>query len=297
MKNECSIVRDLLPLYAEDMLSPETSEFVAEHLKGCDGCRKEFERTKEPKPTHCDVSDAAPLKLIRKRLYLKRIGTAACAVVLALALFVSAFAVLDAPEYLPYSQGLVKVEELDGGLKLSFGKGVTDFDYRTYADPDDPDHLLCSVEAWTSTWDRWLGKSAKTTVISTENAESVTVYYTPNNGSDDVLLYGDANGNEGSVTLPRLTPGYLLLLALCTEALLWLLFLVFRKNAAVKSALSYLLPYPVLYVAAQLLVVGISFASYSMPRDFFLSLFISLLLYCGLLIFLGLRRLRSAANP
>ena len=152
MKNECSIVRDLLPLYAEDMLSPETSEFVAEHLKGCDGCREEFERTKELEPAHCDVSDAAPLKLIRKRLYLKRIGTAACAVVLALALFVSAFAVLDAPEYLPYSQGLVTVEELDGGLKLSFGKGVTDFDFRTYADPDDPDHLLCSVEAWTSIW-------------------------------------------------------------------------------------------------------------------------------------------------
>ena len=69
MKNECSIVRDLLPLYAEDMLSPETSEFVAEHLKGCDGCREEFERTKELEPAHCDVSDAAPLKLIRKRLY------------------------------------------------------------------------------------------------------------------------------------------------------------------------------------------------------------------------------------
>ena len=99
MKNECSIVRDLLPLYAEDMLSPETSEFVAEHLKGCDGCREEFERAKELEPAHCDVSDAAPLKLIRKRLYLKRIGTAACAVVLALALIVSAFAVLDAPEY------------------------------------------------------------------------------------------------------------------------------------------------------------------------------------------------------
>ena len=62
MKNECSIVRDLLPLYAEDMLSPETSEFVAEHLKGCDGCREEFERTKELESAHCDVSDAAPLK-------------------------------------------------------------------------------------------------------------------------------------------------------------------------------------------------------------------------------------------
>ena len=28
MNNECSIVRDLLPLYVEDMVSAETGEFV-----------------------------------------------------------------------------------------------------------------------------------------------------------------------------------------------------------------------------------------------------------------------------
>ena len=32
MKNECSIVCDLLPLYAEDMVSEDTAEFVKEHL-------------------------------------------------------------------------------------------------------------------------------------------------------------------------------------------------------------------------------------------------------------------------
>ena len=33
MKNECSIIRDLLPLYAENMVSDDTAAFVAEHLK------------------------------------------------------------------------------------------------------------------------------------------------------------------------------------------------------------------------------------------------------------------------
>ena len=41
MKNECSIVRDLLPLYVEQMVSAETGEFVEEHLEGCEACRKE----------------------------------------------------------------------------------------------------------------------------------------------------------------------------------------------------------------------------------------------------------------
>ena len=33
MKNECSYVRDVLPLYFENMVSEDTAAFVEEHLK------------------------------------------------------------------------------------------------------------------------------------------------------------------------------------------------------------------------------------------------------------------------
>ena len=33
MKNECSFVRDVLPLYFENMVSEDTAAFVEEHLK------------------------------------------------------------------------------------------------------------------------------------------------------------------------------------------------------------------------------------------------------------------------
>lgn len=42
MKNECNIVIDLLPLYAEDMVSEETKRFIEDHLSSCDGCRREL---------------------------------------------------------------------------------------------------------------------------------------------------------------------------------------------------------------------------------------------------------------
>ena len=32
MKTECSIVKDLLPLYVEDMVSEETAQYVSDHL-------------------------------------------------------------------------------------------------------------------------------------------------------------------------------------------------------------------------------------------------------------------------
>ena len=47
MKMECSIVRDLLPLYVEDMVSPETAKYVSEHLKVCSECEAELATVEE----------------------------------------------------------------------------------------------------------------------------------------------------------------------------------------------------------------------------------------------------------
>lgn len=43
MKHECSVVRDVLPLYLEHMVREETEAFVREHLKGCPDCAEEWE--------------------------------------------------------------------------------------------------------------------------------------------------------------------------------------------------------------------------------------------------------------
>ncbi len=48
MKHECSIVRDLLPLYAEGMLSPESTAFVKDHLEGCDDCSAAYHGEETP---------------------------------------------------------------------------------------------------------------------------------------------------------------------------------------------------------------------------------------------------------
>lgn len=46
MKNECNIIRDILPLYAEDMVSADTSAFVEQHLTKCAECCAELENLK-----------------------------------------------------------------------------------------------------------------------------------------------------------------------------------------------------------------------------------------------------------
>ena len=46
MKNECSLVRDMLPLYLENMVSEETRAFIKEHLETCPECAAEYEALK-----------------------------------------------------------------------------------------------------------------------------------------------------------------------------------------------------------------------------------------------------------
>ena len=57
MTNECNIVQDLLPLYAENMVSPETAQFVQTHLRQCPDCQAELS-------TLQDSSSLAPLEQV-----------------------------------------------------------------------------------------------------------------------------------------------------------------------------------------------------------------------------------------
>ena len=44
MKVPCNVIRDLLPLYHDNVCSPETATLVEEHLKDCDACQEEFHK-------------------------------------------------------------------------------------------------------------------------------------------------------------------------------------------------------------------------------------------------------------
>lgn len=45
MKRECAVVQDLLVLYEDDVLLPESRRMVEEHIKVCAECRKVYEKT------------------------------------------------------------------------------------------------------------------------------------------------------------------------------------------------------------------------------------------------------------
>lgn len=47
MKTECGVIRDLLPLYADEVCSPESRKLVDGHLAECQACAEELARIRE----------------------------------------------------------------------------------------------------------------------------------------------------------------------------------------------------------------------------------------------------------
>ena len=73
MKNECHIVRDLMPLYTEGMLSDESAAFVKAHLETCEDCRGAYGGEEKPPVTEADtaqqrVGEAGVLRTLKKKL-------------------------------------------------------------------------------------------------------------------------------------------------------------------------------------------------------------------------------------
>lgn len=291
MRNECNIIRDLLPLYAEQMVSTDTVEYVEEHLKGCRECQKEYENLKEPRVNQTK-EDAAPLVTLRRKMWKKRMQTVVCTALFVAALLVSAFAFLSAPVYFPYAEDLLTVtEHADKSITITFDEKVTDF--RCVADcyidseevSSEGAQAYYQLEAWTNLWNQWFVKrGAQSATIQADKAEQISLYYISNNGTEDICIYGQPITSGGVVSLPRLVLNYYFIFALLCVVVLFVLWRVARQNAVAKAWMERLLLYPICYCIGHVLVNGFQSSSYSAQRDFMLIVFISILLYGGLLL-------------
>ena len=125
MKNECSIVRDILPLYVEDMVSEETAKFVKEHLAECKNCREDYEAMKstdgfaENNSDHSeDIKIASSLKTIKNTINKKIRNIVLCAVAAVLVVIVGGNLMFNAaiknvsPEDISISADVYSLAEL-----------------------------------------------------------------------------------------------------------------------------------------------------------------------------------------
>ncbi len=112
VKVTCDIVKDLLPLYVDEVLSEDSRKLVDEHLESCSECKNYYNQLKDD-----DISvekatdDKATIKKIRRRLNLKKIivGCIVAAIVGAGAFGAYYKCVLD-ESYMSYEESGVYLE-------------------------------------------------------------------------------------------------------------------------------------------------------------------------------------------
>lgn len=140
-----------------------------------------------------------------------------------------------------------------------------------------------------------LGKVESARTLFTLDATNCTaVYYSPNNGQDDVLLCGSMDG--GVISLPRLALGYYVLLSFALLITLCIAFFLCRRKK-IGKVLGHLALIPACYLLGHLLVKGFVTTSYQMQRDFSLIILTTALLYAAaLLAGTLLRQRRDAAE-
>ena len=337
MDKTCSIVQDLLPLYAEDMLREGTKEYVDGHLAQCEACRAELAALKAD-VTPAPVS-AQPLRDLKRQLQRKKLTAVLLAVALALTLATAGFAYLTAPQYLPYNEtewmitrspraladGSIMADGLTdlSGIESISVNLLTPVSGTKVTSTQDPDSgkTVYFITAWRTPLDTWRGafdesgaghtveqvqreadalqgalgkvESART-LFTLDTANCAAVYYSSNNGQDDVLLCGSRDG--GIISLPRLALGYYVLLSLALLIPLSIAFFLCRRKKAGK-ALGHLALIPACYLVGHLLVKGFVTTSYQMQRDFSLIVLTGALLYAAALLAGDLlRRRRDAAE-
>lgn len=302
MNLPCGLIKDLLPLYAEQMTGEETNVLVKEHLESCADCREALNRLDKPEPAPAGSVQA--MRKLKKNLRTRRRRAAALA---ALAVFLPLFTFFArsvVKEYLPYSQGLVTVEgvrSFDPDLGLQGSGSVTGFGVRTdeyqeralylshdsriqgcqYEMVEDPDTgertLFILAYAWPSVEYRIDDTIERSNLHigapprpDPDKRSTSVICPVPDRviygfGGDQVLLYGEPM-NGGVEILPRLVLGYYLLIALALVIVLGISALLLRRKKA-GPVLRQIFLVPVSWILGHVLVKGFITVSFDIQWD------------------------------
>ena len=299
MKIPCSVIRDLLPLYAEKMVEPETENLVAEHLADCSDCREKLSAMKEKaEPT---IETAKPLLNLKKQIRRRRWRAVAIAALCVFIILFTSFYHTSKLNMLPWKEGLIKVK----GVEIVSPENRLGRTYHTLYERDteeivpekytgealvfDTDSSIVGTMCTSFRDDdgtltavlQGIGRDSYS-MNAGGAARELGLYPVPDRviydgGNSQELLWGEPL-NGGTEVLPRLALAYYLLIAAALAAVSGLLWFIFRGKKAGKIMRQVFFA-PIAYIAAHILLKGTATTSYFMGRELYFILMIAIALY------------------
>ena len=275
---ECDVIRDLLPLYEEDMLSETSKRLVENHLDSCEDCRKYIDEINIGKSEKNNKEE--PLSFLSKTLNKDRklqglmIGSFIFSIFLVLASFITY------PHPVDYRDGLMSKYTDGDNVSLVFAEEVTklyvDNGYGDVESNDKPKTIY--IDGSYTYLDRILG--GKSVAYQAKKKDVDAIMYN-NNGDKFAKVLYDPNANYingGGILLPRLAIGIYakIVLGVLLIFIILILTLLRKKDKYFKIRFIAL---PISYLLANLLIKGPDLSSLHLVRDLAYILVTSLALY------------------
>ena len=281
MKNvSCNVIQDLIPLYVEDMLSEDSKKLVGIHLDECEECREYVDELQMMESLPIET-DTKPLKNIQRVLRKKKWQAIFVSALITFLIGTLTVIFMTAPDYLPYSEEVVTVNEADNGFVLAeFNEEVAGYDLNNVT-AESGTGSVYHLTTWTTSWQNFSNREEVARIVLNPSGEQVgAVYYYQTNGTADRLIYGeDQHPSGGVITLPRLSLNYLSAAALIVLLVSAGIMFVVRSNKTYLERVNKIIFLPLSYLLAQLLVTGWNTTTYSAVRDFTAILLVAILLY------------------
>ncbi len=292
MKISCNVIQDLLPLYIDKITSKESNQLIEEHLSECEKCKQELEllNSKEPTPL-IKSEELIPLKMMKNNIYnRKRKAVILISMIVFLVMF-AIFSYLTKPIYSTYEKSGIMVNKNEKyEMYANFTGDITAYKIDRYVSENGKN--VVEIEAWTSIWDKILGKSTPSILVASSETAVDTVYYCENTEGDNMkIVYGEnPYPNGGIVVLTRLVLGYYFGLAFILTLLIGMIWFFVRKDRLMDRICKFLFFIPLSYVISAILLQNRS-VTFSAPRDFIMNIIAAIAIY-GICI-LGLASYRQ----
>lgn len=109
----CEVVRDLMPSYVDELLSPESKSYVDDHLRNCEECRKEYSEALRDRKED-DKANAVELENDRKEIdFLKKVKKRSRRPLIATGVFLALLVLASVYVLVPLNIGPARLDSAD----------------------------------------------------------------------------------------------------------------------------------------------------------------------------------------
>jgi hypothetical protein len=227
-----------------------------------------------------------PLKKMQVTLLKRKYLTILFSVSFTILILIITMGYITAPKYIPYSKNIITIAKAaNNSVIVHFEVPSARYEISKYRAEDNSGYIY-NISTWNSIWNRSICKDSPQDFILNPKGEMVSnVYYSSNDGNEDILIYGkDPNPNGGTITLPRLFLSYYFTIAVVGAVILGFILFLFRKKRNAKVIIFKLFALPISYLLGHICIKGFTGISYSATRDFYAILLAMIPIYCVLLI-------------